>query len=374
MLSSMRKTFGPVMIGIIIGFIAFVFVFYGVYNPKSTRGRHEGAVAGTVNGESISVAEFNRELSRRIEFYKNLAGGKLTDAQLKSFRIHEGVFQELVNRKLMSQAAQKMGMVASDEEIRARIQEMPVFHREGRFDPENYRRVLDANKYTPAAFERMMRDDLTMQQWSSYFRSRAKVSDEEIRREFLVSRDRRNIKYVLITSEVARKGLGLKPEDKIDQKLEEVRKFNEELANKVAAAMTADASSDKAVSAILKPYGAEVKMTGPVSRVTSHLPGIGEARELMADAFATKSPIDPKQGGKAKKYNSSAWWIVAVVKDVEKPDLAKLDAEKTALRNQLLMRKERELYGAMMKKLVSKAKIVKNDAIVGDEEGDEAGG
>ena len=59
MLSWIREKFGTVVIGGIITFIAFVFVFYGVFSPKSTRGLHEGAVAGTVNGDSISIADFN---------------------------------------------------------------------------------------------------------------------------------------------------------------------------------------------------------------------------------------------------------------------------------------------------------------------------
>ena len=81
------------------------FIFYGVFSPKSTRGLHEGAVAGTVNGEPISIAEFNRELNRRMEFFKNLAGGQFSEEQLKAFRVREGVFQELVNRRLLVQEA-----------------------------------------------------------------------------------------------------------------------------------------------------------------------------------------------------------------------------------------------------------------------------
>src|SRR5688572_7331192 len=101
MLSWIREKFGTVVIGGIIAFIAFVFVFYGVFSPKSTRGLHEGAVAGTVNGDSISISDFNRELTRRIEFFKMYSGGKLTDEQIKTFRIKENVFQELVNRKML---------------------------------------------------------------------------------------------------------------------------------------------------------------------------------------------------------------------------------------------------------------------------------
>src|SRR5689334_21479183 len=86
-LSWMREKFGPAMVGGIIAFIAFVFIFSGVFTPKATRGLHEGSVAGTVNGEPISLAEFNREYSRRMEFFKNLGGGKLSEEQLRAFHM-----------------------------------------------------------------------------------------------------------------------------------------------------------------------------------------------------------------------------------------------------------------------------------------------
>src|ERR1041385_469713 len=115
MLSWIREKFGTVVIGAIISLIAFVFVFYGVMNPRATRGMHEGAVAGTVNGEPISIQEFDRELRRRTEFFRGLMGGnKMTDDQLKAFKIRNMVFEELVRRKLLLQEADRQGLLASD--------------------------------------------------------------------------------------------------------------------------------------------------------------------------------------------------------------------------------------------------------------------
>src|SRR3954452_20648108 len=113
MLAWIREKFGPMIAGVIIGFIAFVFIFFGVFSPKATRGLHEGAVAGTVNGDSISIAEFNRDLNRRMEFFKSLGGGKLTEEQLKQFRIRESVFQELANRKVQIQEASRQNIGAA---------------------------------------------------------------------------------------------------------------------------------------------------------------------------------------------------------------------------------------------------------------------
>ena len=409
MLSVMRNKFGPAIVSSIIGVIALVFIFSGVFNPKSTRGMHEGTVAGTVNGDSISLSEFNRELTRRMEFFKNMGGGKLTDAQLKSFRIKEGVFSELVNKKLMSQAAEKSGSVPGDEEIRAKIREIPAFQKDGNFDTLTYKRVLEANNYTPASFESLMREDLSVQHWNQFFKDRVKVSEEELKDEFVSSHDKRDIKYVVLTAETGSKGVKIEPADvakfladasktnlarvRYDQgkkdifkdktfdqakeqiargvlaseKSDAVNKVNKDLAAQVLTMLAADKKSDAKVNALLKTYGAEVKYTKPIARTNAFIAGVGEAKDLMADAFAKKSPIDPAQGGKAKIYTNPGTITVALVAESQKADLADFPKSRVELIGQVTSRKEHELLEAWMKKLNEQAKIEKNDSVVGDE-------
>ncbi len=406
MLSFIREKFGPIMVGGIIGFIVFVFMVSGVFSPSRTRGLHDGAVAGTVNGEPISIAEFNRSVAQRLEFFKSLGGGKLTDAQIRSFRVQEGVFTELVGRKLSLMAAEKAGLGASDEEIREKVREIPAFQRDGRFDPVAYKTVLEANNHTPSSFERLVREDVSLRKWNAYYRSRARVSDEEARREYQVSGDRRNIRYVLLTSETAKKVIEV-PKAEIDkfladpakenlaraqydqrkdrdlksvswedaklriarelvggERTDEIRKVNDKLADQLVAVLGKDEASVKRTNALLKPFGVEAKATGLISRQNQHLPGVGEARELMTDAFASSSPIDADAGGKAKKYVSGAWWLVALVIESQRPDPSKFDERKAALVRQLAYRKEQELQGAVLKRLQEKATVKRNDAVV----------
>ena len=289
-----REKFGIVIIGSIIAFIAFVFVFYGVFSPKATRGLHEGAVAGTVNDDAITISDFNRELNRRVEFFKNIAGGKITEEQLKSFRIRESVFQELANRKLMIQEAWKIGIVASEEEVKEKIKEIPAFQKSGKFDVVTYKQVLEANQHSPGSFERLVREDASLQQWESYFKDRIRVSEDEIRREFLMNEDKRNIKYVLLTPESAKKNIAVEASDvqkflgdsaklnlaklKFDEgkntvykgrtfdaakediarsllageRLDEIQKINQKLAEQVLAMLTAEKSSDAKIDSFLK--------------------------------------------------------------------------------------------------------------------------
>lgn len=403
----LREKFGTVIVLGIVVFVGFVFVFAGVFTPEFGGGAG-GNVVGSVNGEAITLSEFNRELNRRLEFFKGLGGGNITEEQMRAFRIREGVFGELVNRKLMIQAAKESGMVASDEEVRKQIRDIPAFQKDGKFDSQLYRQVLQANNYSPAQFENLVREDLSLQKWGKFFKDRVHVSEEEIKDEFLVSQDKRDIKYVMITPEEIRKNVKVEPAevrkyladeknmnlvksryeaDKDDQykgksldqakdeiarellaseKTEQVKKLTDQLAAQVAANMSASKATDAKVKSLLKPYGLEVKNTGPLTQKTQYLPGVGEAKELMNDAFAEKSPISPAAGGKAKSYTLPSGTLVAVVTDVERPKLSQLDEKKSEIRTQLASQKERELFEAWLKKLSDKADIERNKDVVGE--------
>jgi parvulin-like peptidyl-prolyl isomerase len=407
MLSWIREKFGTVVIGGIIAFIAFVFVFYGVFSPKATRGLHEGSVAGTVNGDAISISEFNRALNQRIEFFKNFAGGKITEDQLKQFGVRESVFQELANRKIMLQEAKKIGIIASDEEVKEKIQEIPAFHKEGKFSLVAYKQVLEANNHSPGSFERLVRDDVSVQRWDGYFRHRIRFSEDEIRKEFINSRDKRNIKYVLLTSEGAKKNISvssaeiqkfsadsaklnlakLKYEEgksgtykgqSFDQakdaiarsilageKLDEIQKINQKLADQILPLLTAGKANDAKMNALLKAYDVQVKSTGFITREQTYVPGIGEAKELTQDAFATKPVIDLTSGGKAKKYQLADRILIAAVSETQKPDLSQLAEQRDTLIRQVVGKKMKDQYQEWMKKLSAKAKIDKNPSVIG---------
>ena len=405
MLTWIRGRFGKVIITVIVGGIALIFVFSGVFNPKATRGLHDASVAGTVNGEPVGIPEFNREYNRRLELFKNMAGGKLTDEQLKMFGIKKAVFRELAQRRLMVQEAERQGLTASDEAIKGQIVSMPVFQKEGHFDVPTYKAVLQSNNYSPWAFEQLIKEDLSTQHWNDFFARQAHASDEEVRMEFRLNEEKRNLKYVLLTAESGRKGVQVTDSDvavflkdagnlnkakaqfetrkeslfkgkSFDEaknqitreilaaeKVGDVQKINEKLSDEIAGLLSAGASANEGkINALLKPYGVALKETGLVSQLAVSIPGLGEAKELARDAFSLRSPI---AGGKAKKYTLPGGTVIATILTAQAPDPTRLEKERPTLIHQIAQRKERELFEDWMKKLFEKAKIDVNEAVVG---------
>ena len=56
--------------------------------------------------------------------------------------------------------AKEMGLSVSDDDLRKAITQRTEFQKNGSFDPESYRRLLAANRLTPASFEAMEAKDI----------------------------------------------------------------------------------------------------------------------------------------------------------------------------------------------------------------------
>ncbi len=365
MIGSMRGKVGGWIITGIIGFIALVFAFEGVFGPKATRGLHDGAVAGTVNGESISISDFNKALERKVEMFKGMMGGKLTEEQIKMFRMRESVFQELAQQKLMAQAALSSGREPSDEAVRQEIVGMTYFQKDGKFDPAQYRATLQANNYTTASFEKLIREQLAVEDWTKSFGNQIRVSEAEVKDEYLHAKNVRTFKMVSIPAAAP---AAKAKEGKDGKDFTAPALSPKAAAEKVAALLKADKKSDETVNAYLKPFGVTVTEHPNVPESANQVPGSQDHPELTKDLYGENG----LSVGKAKIYESPARISVVLVTDAKRPDLAKYDAEKKNTQLELKSRKERELMNEVVKKLTEKAKIDTNPAVVTSASSEEA--
>src|SRR5262245_16692895 len=115
MLRLMRGKAASWIIGIIISFIAFVFIFYGVYNPRNAGGGRGGSTAGSVNGETITIGEFNSVMNRFAEGLKSRGFG---EEQLKMLGVQNWAWEELVNQKILVQEAKALHLMPAEQAIR----------------------------------------------------------------------------------------------------------------------------------------------------------------------------------------------------------------------------------------------------------------
>jgi hypothetical protein len=278
-------------------------------------------------------------------------GGKITDEQMKMFRVREGVFQELAQQKLMAQAAIDSGRVPSDEAVRQEIMTLPYFLKDGKFDPMQYKSTLEANRYSPSLFEKMIREQLAVEEWSKSFSNQIRVSDAELKAEFLSSQNQRSYKYVSFPAQAPAAGKDAKQPELTPKAA----------AEKVAAMLRADKKSDDAVNALVKPFGVAVREISNAPADSGFVAGAEDLPAMSKELFAEEGGLEV---GKTKIYESPSRITVVLVTSAKKPDLAKFESMRPELLQSIRSRKERDLMGSVMKKLTEKAKIVTNPSVV----------
>jgi peptidyl-prolyl cis-trans isomerase D len=198
MLDFMRKHAGTWMIKALLGAIVVVFIFWGVGSWTSQR---EGIVA-TVNGESISLEEYRSAYNRLLDQARQSLGSNLSDDMLKTLQIPKRAMDQLIDRTLLKQAAERLKLSVADEELSQSIRGTPAFQTAGVFDRRRYQQVLSLNRMTPEAFEMNQRDNLMVEKLVRLVTDIVKVSEVEAERWY--QWDQATVRFDFVTVDAER--------------------------------------------------------------------------------------------------------------------------------------------------------------------------
>lgn len=173
MLESLHKHMKWIM-WIIVGLVTVAFVF--TFGNYPTGG--EGGTIAAVNGDIISVNEFNRAYQNMHETYRDMLKDQFNEAFAKTLRGQ--VLGQLINQRLLIQEAERRGLRVSDEELRQSIMNIPLFNRQGGFDQKVYERYLSRINLTAAAFEEMQRWFLLSRKLERLIEESVDVTEREL--------------------------------------------------------------------------------------------------------------------------------------------------------------------------------------------------
>ena len=176
MLNILRKNAQSVIIQAIVVVIAVVFVFWGA----GSKLKSDSTAIAVVNGKEIAYREFQQSYERAVESYKQQFGGQMPPGFLDSIGLKKQVLNQLIQSVLLLQGAEKIGVMVSKEATQKKIQEMPVFTNNGRFDLSNYKAVLERNRLSPTVFESGIQNDLLVTRVVEALGSFADISGKEV--------------------------------------------------------------------------------------------------------------------------------------------------------------------------------------------------
>ena len=191
MISTMREYLGGlklILLFVILAFVGTSVVYFGADALGRKRvGDHSVA---TVNGEDIPVERFRRAYSSYIEFYRQIYKDRLTPEMAERLGISQQVINDLVQDALIGQQARREGVVVTDDELRARVQQVRAFQEDGRFSRDRYLMVLRSVHIDPADFESDQRRDLVRRKMEGLVKDGVKVSPDELVQVYAFRKDR----------------------------------------------------------------------------------------------------------------------------------------------------------------------------------------
>jgi len=137
-------------------------------------GRISGAAE--VNGREISMQRYMYEINI---IQSNLERQGVDVGALRK-AIHRQALQNIISEELLYQEAEKEGVVATKEEVKEALLNIPSFQENGRFSKEKYLAIVNSLGVSPQFFEEILRRELTKEHIFSLIRGATYISKDEI--------------------------------------------------------------------------------------------------------------------------------------------------------------------------------------------------
>ncbi|MFQ5894206.1 MAG: SurA N-terminal domain-containing protein [Nitrospinota bacterium] len=194
--------------------VALTFVLWGgssiLRGPGAGLG---GRVVALVEGLPITAAEVEGVYRQRLEGLRRQLGEAFSEELASRLNLRGRALEELIAGRLELWAARELGFVVSDAELSAAIWSIPAFQRGGRFDLDQYHRVLELNRIRPADFEAQQRRILLVQKLRDYLAVGIWVSEGELREAHRRLTEKVRVSYVRFRSGEFQKGLSFSPKE-----------------------------------------------------------------------------------------------------------------------------------------------------------------
>jgi peptidyl-prolyl cis-trans isomerase D len=181
--------------GIVI-LIAIVFAFSGIGSLSMSGSGADTAV--TVNGEKVTELSVLRAISS--EKRRILSENEGLDAALlQDELIRPQVVEQIIGRRLLSQAAKSAGMGVSSRTTSKLLLGTPAFQSDdGRFDQDLYLYTIRAQGYTSGTFLEMLKDDLLVEQYVRGFVASSFITGNELDLIASITEQQRDYYYLTL--------------------------------------------------------------------------------------------------------------------------------------------------------------------------------
>ena len=151
-------------------------------------------VVAKVGSDTITIAD----VARIRENYAQMFGSRVSLAQLGG---NKRFLEGLISKHVISQEAERLGLAASDEELRAKIRKQ-FSDASGQFIGfERYKESVTLRYGDIEKFENEIRDEIAQEKLRAFVTASVNVSDAEVEEEYKRRNSSFDVSYIALTTE-----------------------------------------------------------------------------------------------------------------------------------------------------------------------------
>jgi peptidyl-prolyl cis-trans isomerase D len=210
MLDRMRRHRGWLKWSLAIVVVSFVLLYIPSFMRDGAQGAASNAVVADVEGREITAAQFRRTYQQQMAAYRQSYGANVDDKLLKQLGIDQRIVQQMIQEEASLAEAQRLGIKASDAEVRERILALPAFQESGQFiGDQRYRQLLRMQNppMRPDEFEDQVRRSIVVEKLQAALTGWMTVADTDVDTEFKKRNEKVKVQVVSFPADKFREGV-----------------------------------------------------------------------------------------------------------------------------------------------------------------------
>jgi peptidyl-prolyl cis-trans isomerase D len=210
MLDRMRRHRNWLKWSLAIVVVSFILLYIPSFMADPTQGAASNAVVAEVDGRAITAAQFRRVYTQQMQQYRQSYGANIDDRLLKQLGIDQRIVQQMIQEEASLAEAKRLGIKASDAEVRERILALPAFQENGQFiGDQRYRQLLrmQTPPMRPDEFEEQVRRGIVTEKLQAALTGWITVADSDVIAEFNKRNEKVKLAVVSFPADKFREGL-----------------------------------------------------------------------------------------------------------------------------------------------------------------------
>ncbi len=196
MLQAIRDQLKGWVAVVIFSILIIPFAFWGINYYFEQSG---GVVALEVNGEEVTLADFQRAYQDMRQQWQAASGAPLTEETEPLLK--QRVTEDLIRVQLLQQAGDKAGLLVGDAEAWEVIRQIPVFNDDNGFNMMRFEVAASQSGLTPAGFMGRIKQDMAVEQLRTALLATDFVTQPEVAGYAGLLHQTRDFSYTVLSSD-----------------------------------------------------------------------------------------------------------------------------------------------------------------------------